>query len=115
VVGIGGDPVVGSSFIDVLGRFDADPDTDLVVMVGEIGGDEEEKAAEFIAANMSTPVVAYIAGFQAPPGKQMGHAGAIITGSSGTAQGKKDALEAKGIRVGTNPTEVAALVKERIG
>ena len=115
VVGIGGDTVVGSSFIDVLGRFEDDPETDLVVMVGEIGGNEEEKAAEYIAANMSTPVVAYIAGFQAPPGKQMGHAGAIITGSSGTAQGKKDALEAKGIAVGTNPTEVAQLVKDRIG
>lgn len=115
VVGIGGDPVVGSSFIDILGKFDADPETDLIVMVGEIGGNEEEKAADFIAANMSTPVVAYIAGFQAPPGKQMGHAGAIITGSSGTAQAKKEALEAKGVRVGTNPTEVAEFVKERIG
>ncbi len=115
VVGIGGDPVVGSNFTDILARFEADPDTDLVVMVGEIGGSEEEKAAEFIAENMKTPVVAYIAGFQAPPGKQMGHAGAIITGSSGTAQGKKDALEAKGIRVGTNPTEVAELVKAQLG
>ena len=115
VVGIGGDAVVGSSFIDILGEFEADPETDLVVMVGEIGGNEEEKAAEFIAQNMSTPVVAYIAGFQAPPGKQMGHAGAIITGSSGTAQGKKEALEAKGIRVGTNPTEVAQFVKEHVG
>jgi succinyl-CoA synthetase alpha subunit len=114
VVGIGGDPIVGSSFVDVLGRFDADPETDLVVMVGEIGGDEEEKAASFIAESMSTAVVAYIAGFQAPPGKQMGHAGAIITGSSGTAQAKKDALEARGVRVGTNPTEVAELVKERL-
>jgi succinyl-CoA synthetase alpha subunit len=115
VVGIGGDPIVGSSFIDILGKFDADPDTDLIVMVGEIGGNEEEKAADFIAANMTTPVVAYIAGFQAPPGKQMGHAGAIITGSSGTAQAKKEALEAKGVRVGTNPTEVAQFVKEHIG
>ncbi len=114
VVGIGGDPIVGSSFIDIVAEFDKDPETDLIVMVGEIGGDEEEKAAEFIAANVSTPVVSYIAGFQAPPGKQMGHAGAIITGSSGTAQGKKDALEAKGIRVGTNPTEVAQFVKERL-
>ena len=114
VVGIGGDPVVGSSFIDILGHFEADPETDLVVMVGEIGGDEEEKAAEFIAANMTTPVVAYIAGFQAPPGKQMGHAGAIITGSSGTAQAKKEALEAKGIRVGTSPSEVADLVKAQL-
>ncbi len=115
VVGIGGDPIVGSSFIDIVSEFDKDPDTDLIVMVGEIGGDEEEKAAEFISANVSTPVVSYIAGFQAPPGKQMGHAGAIITGSSGTAQGKKEALEAKGIRVGTNPTEVAQFVKEHLG
>ncbi len=115
VVGIGGDPVVGTSFIDCLAAFDADPETDLVVMVGEIGGNEEEKAAEYIAANMTTPVVGYIAGFQAPPGKQMGHAGAIITGSSGTAQAKKEALEAKGVAVGTNPTEVAQLVKERVG
>ena len=115
VVGIGGDPVVGSSFIDILGLFEADPETDLVVMVGEIGGAEEEKAADYIADNMSTPVVAYIAGFQAPPGKQMGHAGAIITGSSGTAQAKKDALEAKGVRVGTNPTEVAELARDAVG
>ena len=114
VVGIGGDPIVGSSFIDVLAMFEADPDTDLVVMVGEIGGDEEEKAGAFIAENMSTPVVGYIAGFQAPPGKQMGHAGAIITGSSGTAQGKKDALEALGVKVGTNPTEVAEIVADRL-
>jgi succinyl-CoA synthetase alpha subunit len=114
VVGIGGDPIVGSSFIDVLAMFEADPDTDLVVMVGEIGGDEEEKAGAFIAENMSTPVVGYIAGFQAPPGKQMGHAGAIITGSSGTAQGKKDALEALGVRVGTNPTEVAEIVADTL-
>jgi succinyl-CoA synthetase alpha subunit len=85
-----------------------------VVMVGEIGGAEEEKAADFIAENMSTPVVAYIAGFQAPPGKQMGHAGAIITGTSGTAQAKKDALEAQGVQVGTNPTEVAELVRDRL-
>jgi succinyl-CoA synthetase alpha subunit len=112
VVGIGGDPVVGSSFIDILARFEADPDTDLVVMVGEIGGAEEEKAAEFISESMTTPVVGYIAGFQAPPGKQMGHAGAIITGSSGTAQAKKDALEARGVRVGTNPTEVAEIARE---
>jgi succinyl-CoA synthetase alpha subunit len=115
VVGIGGDPIVGSSFIDIVSEFDKDPDTDLIVMVGEIGGDEEEKAAQFISENVTTPVVSYIAGFQAPPGKQMGHAGAIITGSSGTAQGKKEALEAKGIRVGTNPTEVAQFVKEHLG
>ena len=112
IVGIGGDPVVGSSFVDVLERFEADDETELVVMVGEIGGDEEEKAAAFIAERMSTPVVAYIAGFTAPPGKTMGHAGAIISGSSGTAQGKKEALEACGVRVGTTPTEVAQLAAE---
>jgi succinyl-CoA synthetase alpha subunit len=112
IVGIGGDPVVGSSFIDVLERFEADPDTELVVMVGEIGGDEEEKAGAFIAEHMSKPVVAYIAGFQAPPGKTMGHAGAIISGSSGTAQGKKEALESHGIRVGSSPTEAAQIAAE---
>ena len=112
IVGIGGDPVVGSSFIDVLRRFEADSETEYVVMVGEIGGDEEEKAAAFIEAEMTKPVLAYIAGFTAPPGKTMGHAGAIISGSSGTAEGKKAALEAKGIRVGTTPTEVAELVAE---
>jgi succinyl-CoA synthetase alpha subunit len=112
IVGIGGDPVVGSSFIDMLRRFEADPETAYVVMVGEIGGDEEEKAAAFIEAEMSKPVVSYIAGFTAPPGKTMGHAGAIISGASGTAQAKKDALEAKGIRVGTTPTETAQLVAE---
>jgi succinyl-CoA synthetase alpha subunit len=112
IVGIGGDPIVGSSFIDVLGRFEADPETEMVVMVGEIGGDEEEKAARFIAAEMSKPVVAYIAGFSAPPGKTMGHAGAIITGSSGTAQAKKEALEASGVRVGTSPTEAAQIAAE---
>jgi succinyl-CoA synthetase alpha subunit len=114
IVGIGGDPVVGSSFIDVLERFEADPETELVVMVGEIGGDEEEKAAAFIAERMTTPVVAYIAGFQAPPGKTMGHAGAIISGSSGTAAAKRDALEAHGVRVGTSPTEAAHLAAERL-
>ena len=112
IVGIGGDPIVGSSFIDVLGRFEADPETEMVVMVGEIGGDEEEKAARFIADEMSKPVVAYIAGFSAPPGKTMGHAGAIITGSSGTAQAKKEALEASGVRVGTSPTEAAQIAAE---
>jgi succinyl-CoA synthetase alpha subunit len=114
VVGIGGDPVVGSGFIDILARFEADPETDLVVMVGEIGGSEEESAADYIASTMRTPVVAYVAGFQAPPGKQMGHAGAIITGSSGTAQAKQEALEARGVRVGSNPTEVATLVQEAL-
>ena len=112
IVGIGGDPVVGSSFIDILAKFQADPETEYVVMVGEIGGDEEEKAAAFIEAELTKPVVAYIAGFTAPPGKTMGHAGAIISGSSGTAEGKKAALEAKGIRVGTTPTETAELVAE---
>ena len=115
IVGIGGDPVVGSSFVDVLRRFEGDDETELVVMVGEIGGDEEEKAARFIEAEMTKPVLAYIAGFTAPPGKTMGHAGAIISGSSGTAQGKKEALEACGVQVGTTPTEVAQLVAERMG
>jgi succinyl-CoA synthetase alpha subunit len=115
IVGIGGDPVVGSSFIDILAKFEADDETDLIVMVGEIGGDEEEKAARYIEAEMSKPVVAYIAGFTAPPGKTMGHAGAIISGSSGTAQAKKKALEAVGVRVGTTPTEVAELAAETAG
>ena len=110
IVGIGGDPIVGSSFIDVLEKFRDDPQTEYVVLVGEIGGDEEEKAAAFIEAELGKPAVAYIAGFTAPPGKTMGHAGAIISGSSGTAQGKKDALEARGIQVGTTPTETAQLV-----
>ena len=114
IVGIGGDPIVGSSFIDILQRFEDDAQTELVVMVGEIGGAEEERAAEFIAEHMSKPVVAYIAGFTAPPGKTMGHAGAIISGSSGTAQAKKEALEARGIRVGTNPTEAAQIAAERV-
>ncbi|HKP19807.1 MAG TPA: succinate--CoA ligase subunit alpha [Gaiellaceae bacterium] len=112
IVGIGGDPIVGSSFIDVLAKFEADAQTQLVVMVGEIGGDEEEKAARFIGEEMTKPVVAYIAGFSAPPGKTMGHAGAIITGSSGTAQAKKEALEASGVRVGTSPTEAAQIAAE---
>jgi succinyl-CoA synthetase alpha subunit len=115
IVGIGGDPVVGSSFIDVLRRFQADDETEVIVMVGEIGGDEEEKAAAFIEAEVTKPVVAYIAGFTAPPGKTMGHAGAIISGSSGTAQGKKEALEERGVRVGTTPTEVAELAAEIAG
>jgi succinyl-CoA synthetase alpha subunit len=114
IVGIGGDPIVGSDFIDILTLFEQDPDTDLIVMVGEIGGDAEERAAEFIAAEISKPVVAYIAGFTAPPGKQMGHAGAIISGSSGTAQAKKEALEAKGVKVGESPTEAAALAVETL-
>jgi succinyl-CoA synthetase alpha subunit len=114
IVGIGGDPVVGSSFIDVLEKFEADPQTELIVMVGEIGGDEEEKAAQYISEHVTKPVLSYIAGFSAPPGKTMGHAGAIISGSSGTAQAKKEALEARGIQVGTTPTEVAQLVAERM-
>jgi succinyl-CoA synthetase alpha subunit len=112
IVGIGGDPVVGSSFIEILERFEEDPQTEYVVMVGEIGGDEEEKAAAFIESRMTKPVVAYIAGFTAPPGKTMGHAGAIISGSAGTAQAKKEALEARGIRVGMTPTETAEIVAE---
>ena len=115
IVGIGGDPVVGSSFIDVLEKFEDDPATEFVVMVGEIGGNEEEKAAQYIRDRMSKPVLAYIAGFTAPPGKTMGHAGAIISGSAGTAQAKKEALEASGVRVGTSPTEVARLVAEVAG
>src|SRR5436189_794992 len=113
IVGIGGDPVVGSSFIDMLERFEADPETELIVLVGEIGGDEEEKAARYVQEHVTKPVIAYIAGFSAPPGKTMGHAGAIISGSSGTAQAKKEALEAVGIEVGTTPTEVARLVSDR--
>jgi len=115
IVGIGGDPVVGTSFVDALTLFEADPDTERIVMVGEIGGNEEEKAAAFIAEHVTKPVVAYIAGFTAPPGKTMGHAGAIISGSSGTARAKKEALEAQGVRVGTNPTEVAQIVAEMAG
>ena len=114
IVGIGGDPVVGSSFIDVLAKFEGDAETELIVMVGEIGGDEEEKAAAFISEHVTKPVLSYIAGFSAPPGKTMGHAGAIISGSSGTAQAKKEALEARGIEVGTTPTEVAEMVADRV-
>jgi succinyl-CoA synthetase alpha subunit len=114
IVGIGGDPVVGSSFIDILAKFKDDPQTELIVMVGEIGGDEEEKAAAYISEHVTKPVLSYIAGFSAPPGKTMGHAGAIISGSSGTAQAKKEALEARGIEVGTTPTEVAQLVADRM-
>ena len=112
IVGIGGDPVPGSSFIDVLELFEADPETAVVVMSGEIGGSAEEEAAEFIAANVSKPVVAYIAGFTAPPGKTMGHAGAIVSGSKGTAAAKAEALEAAGVRVGRTPTEVSEIVVE---
>jgi succinyl-CoA synthetase alpha subunit len=109
-VGIGGDPVPGTNFIDCLAAFEADPETRAVIMIGEIGGSEEEKAADFIAKEMSKPVVAYIAGVTAPPGKKMGHAGAIISGSRGTAQAKMDALSAAGAQVGLNPTEAGELM-----
>jgi succinyl-CoA synthetase alpha subunit len=112
IVGIGGDPVPGTSFIDVIGLFQDDPETELIVMSGEIGGDAEEQAAEFIAANVTKPVVGYIAGFTAPPGKTMGHAGAIVSGSKGTAVAKAEALEAKGVRVGRTPTQVAEIAVE---
>jgi succinyl-CoA synthetase alpha subunit len=115
IVGIGGDPVPGSSFVDILELFQDDEQTELVVLAGEIGGSAEEEAAEYIAQSVSKPVVAYIAGFTAPPGKQMGHAGAIVSGSSGTAAAKAQALEAKGVRVGRTPTEVAQLAVEILG
>jgi succinyl-CoA synthetase alpha subunit len=115
IVGIGGDPVPGSDFIDVIGLFEEDPETELIVMCGEIGGDAEEQAAEFIETSVSKPVVAYIAGFTAPPGKTMGHAGAIVSGSKGTAAAKAQALEAKGVRVGRTPTEVAQLAVSLLG
>src|ERR671922_989378 len=115
IVGIGGDPVPGSSFIDIIELFEADPKTELIVMCGEIGGSSEEEAAEFIGANVSKPVLAYIAGFTAPPGKTMGHAGAIVSGSKGTAAAKAEALEAKGVRVGRNPTQVAVIAVEILG
>ena len=115
IVGIGGDPVPGSSFVDVLELFEADEETELVVLSGEIGGAAEEEAAEYIAGHMTKPVVAYIAGFTAPAGKQMGHAGAIVSGSAGTAAAKAQALEAKGVRVGRTPTEAAAIAVEVLG
>jgi succinyl-CoA synthetase alpha subunit len=111
-VGIGGDPVIGTTHIDALKAFQDDPDTDAIVMIGEIGGDAEERAAEFIKANVTKPVVGYIAGFTAPPGKTMGHAGAIISGSAGTADAKKEALEAAGVKVGKTPSETARLMRE---
>jgi succinyl-CoA synthetase alpha subunit len=114
IVGIGGDPIVGSSFIDIISLFEADDQTELIVMCGEIGGDEEERTADYIADNVSKPVLAYIAGFTAPPGKTMGHAGAIVSGTSGTAQAKAEALEAKGVRVGRTPTEVSELAVEML-
>jgi succinyl-CoA synthetase alpha subunit len=115
IVGIGGDPVPGTDFIDVLAMFQEDPETELIVMCGEIGGDAEERAADYIAENVTKPVVAYIAGFTAPPGKTMGHAGAIVSGSQGTARAKAEALEAKGVRVGRTPTEVAELAVSLLG
>jgi succinyl-CoA synthetase alpha subunit len=115
IVGIGGDPVPGTDFIDVIGLFESDPETELIVMCGEIGGDAEEQAAEFIAANVSKPAVAYIAGFTAPPGKTMGHAGAIVSGSRGTAAAKAEALESRGVRVGRTPTQVAELAVSLLG
>jgi succinyl-CoA synthetase alpha subunit len=115
IVGIGGDPVPGSSFVDILQLFQADDQTELVVLAGEIGGSAEEEAADHIAENVTKPVVAYIAGFTAPPGKQMGHAGAIVSGSAGTAAAKAQALEARGVRVGRTPTEVAELAVEILG
>jgi len=115
IVGIGGDPVPGSSFVDIIDLFEADPETELIVMSGEIGGDAEEVAALHIAAHISKPVVAYIAGFTAPPGKTMGHAGAIVSGSKGTAAAKAEALEAAGVRVAKTPTQVAEIAVELLG
>ena len=114
-VGIGGDPIVGTSFIDCLERFEDDPETRLVVLIGEIGGDEEERAAAYIRDAMKTPVVSYIAGFTAPPGRRMGHAGAIVSGSAGTAKAKAEAFESVGVKVGRNPSEVVELVGAALG
>ncbi|WP_251153100.1 succinate--CoA ligase subunit alpha [Cellulosimicrobium sp. Marseille-Q4280] len=111
-IGIGGDPIIGTTHIDALAAFEADPETEAIVMIGEIGGDAEERAAAFIQANVTKPVVGYVAGFTAPEGKTMGHAGAIVSGSSGTAQAKKEALEAAGVKVGKTPSETAALMRE---
>ncbi|MDD7938622.1 succinate--CoA ligase subunit alpha [Actinomycetospora lutea] len=113
-IGIGGDPIIGTTHIDALEAFEADPDTEAIVMIGEIGGDAEERAADFIKANVTKPVVGYVAGFTAPEGKTMGHAGAIVSGSAGTAQAKKEALEAAGVRVGKTPTETADLARSLI-
>ena len=112
-VGIGGDPVIGTTHIDALQAFEEDPDTDVIVMIGEIGGDAEERAADFIKENVTKPVVGYVAGFTAPEGKTMGHAGAIVSGSSGTAAAKKEALEAVGVKVGKTPSETAKLAREQ--
>jgi succinyl-CoA synthetase alpha subunit len=114
-IGMGGDPVHGIGFMEALALFEADPDTDVVIMTGEIGGDDEERAAVFVAERVRKPVVAYIAGFEAPPGKRMGHAGAIVTGSQGTAAAKAEALEGAGVRVGRTPSKVAQIVSERLG
>ncbi|MDK3256218.1 succinate--CoA ligase subunit alpha [Blastococcus capsensis] len=114
-VGIGGDPVIGTTHIDCLQAFQEDPETEAIVMIGEIGGDAEERAADFIKANVTKPVVGYVAGFTAPEGKTMGHAGAIVSGSAGTAQAKKEALEAAGVRVGKTPSETAKLMREIVG
>jgi succinyl-CoA synthetase alpha subunit len=114
IVGIGGDPIAGSSFIDIVARFEEDPETELIVMCGEIGGEEEERTADYIAEHVTKPVIGYIAGFTAPPGKTMGHAGAIVSGSKGTAAAKAEALEAKGVRVGRTPTEVAEIAAETV-
>ena len=111
-IGIGGDPVIGTTHIDALAAFEADPETKAIVLIGEIGGDSEEKAADYIKANVTKPVVAYVAGFTAPEGKTMGHAGAIVSGSAGTAQAKKEAFEAAGVKVGKTPSETAALMRE---
>ncbi|MBJ2122236.1 succinate--CoA ligase subunit alpha [Arthrobacter sp. MSA 4-2] len=111
-IGIGGDPVVGTTHIDALEAFEADPETKAIVMIGEIGGDAEERAAEYIKAHVTKPVVGYVAGFTAPEGKTMGHAGAIVSGSAGTAQAKKEALEAAGVKVGKSPSETARLLRE---
>jgi succinyl-CoA synthetase alpha subunit len=111
-IGIGGDPIIGTTHIDALAAFEADPETEAIVMIGEIGGDAEERAAEFIKANVTKPVVGYVAGFTAPEGKTMGHAGAIVSGSSGTAQAKKEALEAAGVKVGKTPSETAELMRQ---
>ncbi|MFC5789627.1 succinate--CoA ligase subunit alpha [Agromyces tardus] len=111
-IGIGGDPIIGTTHIDALAAFEADPETKAIVMIGEIGGDAEERAADFIKANVTKPVVGYVAGFTAPEGKTMGHAGAIVSGSAGTAQAKKEALEAAGVKVGKTPSETAKLLRE---
>ncbi|MFD8497960.1 succinate--CoA ligase subunit alpha [Amycolatopsis sp. NPDC059657] len=111
-VGIGGDPVIGTTHIDALAAFQEDPETEVIVMIGEIGGDAEERAADYIKANVTKPVVGYVAGFTAPEGKTMGHAGAIVSGSSGTAAAKKEALEAAGVKVGKTPSETAELARE---